>query len=179
MSVLLFLSFSVLSQRGSDLVRPKATIGFELDVLPYVTGGYYGSIWLGRGHFRYRAIVTRITTPEFLVEDGFTNNEIQAYTAIADYFFNSEFRKWWVGAGFEYWKGKIQTDAKRSTVKYDNTIFTVGTGYVWKFYKNFYLNPWAALHTRIAGDSKVMVDDEEYSPSVITPEVSIKIGWHF
>ncbi|MBA4056575.1 MAG: hypothetical protein C0490_17805, partial [Marivirga sp.] len=111
--------------------------------------------------------------------DGFTNNKIQAYTGIVDYFFKPKFERWWVGGGLEYWKGSIQTGAKLSSAKYSNTIITVGTGYVWKFYKNFYLNPWAAIHVRVAGDDSIMVDGEEFKPSALTPEVSLKIGWHF
>ena len=49
-----------------------------------------------------------------MLEDGFTENKIHAYTLITDYFFQPGFQKWWVGAGFEYWKGQIQTDAKLS-----------------------------------------------------------------
>lgn len=157
----------------------KINIGLETDALPYITGGYYGSLWIGHKHFRYRAIITEITTPEFFVEDGFTNNKINSYTAIVDYFFKPGFKKWWVGAGVEYWKGSIQTDAQISTAKYSNTIVTAGTGYVWKFYKNFYLNPWAALHVRVVGGDKVKVDSKEFNPPVITPEVSLKTGWHF
>ncbi len=67
-----------------------------------------------------------------MLEDGFTENKIHAYTLITDYFFQPGFQKWWVGAGFEYWKGQIQTDAKLSVSKYENVIFTTGGGYVWK-----------------------------------------------
>lgn len=154
-------------------------VGFELDALPFITGGYYGSVWVGHKHIRYRAIITEITTPAFFVEEGFTNNTINAYTAIVDYFFKPDFKKWWVGAGIEYWQGSIQSDVKISTSEYENIIATAGTGYVWKFYKNFYLNPWTALHLRVAGDKKVMVDSQEFNPPVVTPEVSLKIGWHF
>ncbi|MFN8336361.1 MAG: hypothetical protein U0U09_14630 [Cyclobacteriaceae bacterium] len=174
--VSLFLLLMVISAQSQQ--NRKINIGIEIDALPYITGGYYGSLWIGHEHLRYRAIITEITTPEFFVEDGFTNNKINAYTAIVDYFFKPDFRKWWVGVGLEYWKGSIQTDARTSTSKYENVITTAGTGYVWKFYKKFYLNPWAALHVRVAGDNKVMVDSQEFNPPVITPEVSLKIGWH-
>lgn len=159
--------------------EPKVTVGVELDALPYLTGGYYGSVWVGHDHFRYRAIVTQITTPSFMVDDGFTNNKIQSYTAIADYFFAPGFRKWWVGSGFEYWKGEIQSDSKQGTGKYENVIFTAGSGYVWKFYRNFYLNPWVAVHIRVAGDSHADVDGLRFHPSAVTPEASLKLGWHF
>jgi hypothetical protein len=157
----------------------KVSVGFELDALPYITGGYYGSVWAGHSHLRCRAIVTQITTPSFMLEDGFTNNKIQSYTAIMDYFFSRGFEKWWVGSGLEYWQGQIQSDRKLSTGKYDNLIFTAGGGYVWKFYRNFYLNPWVAIHAKIAGDSDVYVDDMRFRPANLTPEASLKLGWHF
>lgn len=155
-----------------------STAGIEIDALPYLTGGYYGSIWYGHQHMRYRAIITAVTTPSFMVKDGFTENKINAYTLITDYFFKPGFEKWWIGAGLEYWKGQIQTEARQSTSKYDNVIVTAGGGYVWKFYHHFYLNPWGGIHVRAGGESSVRVDDKTFNPPVITPEVSVKIGWH-
>lgn len=175
---LTLLTCSLYSQEKAAS-RRSVTIGIEADALPYITGGYYGSVWLGQKHVRYRAIVTKLTTPGFLVEDGFTNNRIQSYTGIVDYFFKPDFKKWWIGAGLEYWKGSIQTDAKISRATYNQTILTLGTGYVWKVYRNFYLNPWAAVHARISGDRHVTVDNQEFEPSKVTPEVSVKVGWHF
>jgi hypothetical protein len=182
MKRLFLILFALMASAGhAQETQPKTriAIGFELDALPYLTGGYYASVWAGKEHFRYRAIVTQITTPSFMVENGFTNNKIQSYTAIADYFFAPKFEKWWVGSGLEYWQGKIQTDRKLGTGKYDNLIFTAGGGYVWKFYHNFYLNPWVALHLRMAGDRYVQVDGQRFGISALTPEASLKIGWHF
>ena len=60
-----------------------------------------------------------------------------------------------------------------------DTIFTIGGGYVWKFHKNFYLNPWVAGHLSIAGDKAVVVDESTYEPPLFLPEISLKLGWHF
>ncbi len=175
----------ILSLAISCLVHVKAqetttsTVGVELDALPYITGGYYGSVWYGNNHMRYRAVITQVTMPEFVLEDGFTNNEIKVYAAIVDYFFKPDFEGWWIGPGLEYWDAKIQTDAELETAEYNNTIFTFGGGYVWKFYKNFYLNPWAAAHLRIAGDKNVVVDGSTFETKLIIPEISVKLGWHF
>jgi hypothetical protein len=170
---------STFANGQQDTSATTHAIGFEVDVLPYITGGYYGSVWFGHNHMRYRAVIAKVTTPDFIIGDGFTNNKIQAYAFITDYFFKPNFEKWWIGVGLEYWKGEIQTDAQLSTAKYDNTIFTIGGGYVWKISGNLYINPWAAGHIRIAGDSKVMVDNMEFEPNVFTPEVSLKFGWYF
>ena len=175
-----FVLFFICTQiKAQTQPTHNSTVGFEVDLLPYLSGGYYGSVWVGHNHMRFRAVITQITSPDFIVESGFTNNRIQAYTAIVDYFFRPNYEKWWIGSGFEYWKQSIQTDAQTSTAYFDNTIFTLGGGYVWKIYKNFYLNPWAGIHIRIGGPGNVPIDGEEYKVPELTPEISVKIGWHF
>ncbi|TMU56500.1 hypothetical protein [Flagellimonas algicola] len=169
---------AALGQDTENLVK-KTTVGFELDAVPYLFEGYYGSVWVGHNHLRYRAVITKIETPSFILEDGFTNNEMKVYAAIVDYFFKPGFEGWWIGPGLEYWDATIQTDAKLETAEYNNTIFTLGGGYVWKFHKNFYLNPWAAVHLRIAGDKEVRVDQSIYETPLLIPEISLKLGWHF
>jgi hypothetical protein len=173
-------TMSACGLQAQDGVAAKHnSIGFELDALPYITGGYYGSVWVGHNQLRYRAVIAKVTAPDFLLPDEFTNNKIQAYAAIADYFFRPDFNKWWIGTGFEYWRGTIQTDARLRTGKYYQTIFTLGGGYVWKFHGNFYLNPWAAFHARIVGDTSVSVEGKEFNPPAVAPEISLKIGWYF
>ncbi len=157
----------------------ETTVGFELDAVPYIFKGYYGSFWIGHKHFRYRAVITKIETPDFILEDGFTNNNMKVYAAIVDYFFKPDFNGWWIGPGIEYWDAEIQTNAELEISEYENFIFTLGGGYVWKFYKNFYLNPWVAGHLRIAGDKDVGVDQSTYKTPFFTPEISLKLGWHF
>ena len=162
---------------AQSVKKSKLNAGLEVDVLPYLTGGYYGSIWLSHNHLRYRAVLTQVTTPEFMLDEGFTNNDIKVYAVIADYFFKPEVDKFWVGMGVEYWKASIQTDLKGDQGRYNNTMFTLGGGYVWNLGKHLYLNPWVAIHLRIAGDSEVAVDEKIFKPAAVVPEGSLKIGW--
>lgn len=171
-AILIVITVSAQEKKGS-------TLGFEIDALPFILGGYYGSMWIGSNHVRCRAVITQVTTPQFLLDDGFTNNKIRVYAGIVDYFFKPGFEKWWVGSGLEYWRGSIQTNAKLSTEKYDQAIFTLGGGYAWRFHKRFYLNPWVAIHARLAGENKVLVDGKDLSPAAFIPEASIKVGWFF
>ncbi len=183
MRILIFLFFFLFlitaKAQDADQQTKNTTVGFELDAVPYIFNGYYGSVWVGHDHFRYRAVITKIDTPDFILEDGFTNNEMRVYAAIVDYFFKPDFEGWWIGPGLEYWDASIQTDAELETAEYDNLIFTIGGGYVWKFHKNFYLNPWVAVHLRISGDKEVNVDQSVYETPLLIPEVSLKLGWHF
>ncbi|MDP4204468.1 MAG: hypothetical protein Q8859_00530 [Bacteroidota bacterium] len=154
-------------------------IGTELDILPYATGGYYGSVWIGKGHFRVRPVVSFVNVPSFVIKEGYKENKLMAYAFLADYFFKNDFKGFWIGTGFEYWDASIIKKEDLLKRNYDNTVFTIGGGYVLNFYKNFYLNPWAAGHLIIGGNRTVNFPSGDFKPSGFTPEASLKIGWHF
>ena len=154
------------------------TVGAELDVLPYLSGGYYGSFWVGSGHVRARGIITRATLPDFLTEDGFEDNQIDVYALLVDYFLRPDFEGAWIGVGVEYWDGNVALAGRSVEAGYENVVATVGVGYVWKVWRNLYLNPWAAVHVRVAGDAEVPLADEQFNPKVFLPEASLKLGWH-
>ncbi|KUO63567.1 hypothetical protein APF79_11650 [bacterium BRH_c32] len=181
--ILLFLFLLTATLFGqqikTDSLITKQTIGTELDLLPFVRGGYYASAWYGIDQFRFRAIITKTTVPQFAVADGYKDNKLNVYAFIADYFFKKNFEGFWIGTGLEYWDSQIKYKAENKTAFYNNTVFTFGGGYVWKFYDNFYLNPWIAIHYLIAGSKEVYVGTSTFKPNVFTPEASIKIGWHF
>ncbi len=160
-------------------MAPRTTAGFELDLLPYVSGGYYASGWIGHDRIRVRPVVAKTTLPSFAVQDGFTNADLEAYAAIVDYFPRGGLRGFWVGAGVEYWKNSIENEGNGGTAKWNNTVATVGAGYVWRVAGSFYLNPWAAGHLLVGGPTSVDAGGALYSPRRFTPEVSIKLGWRF
>jgi hypothetical protein len=178
--VLVLLSSTLWGQQiDIDSLISRQTLGTELDMLPYISSGYYLSAWYGTDQFRFRAILTKTTVPKFVLADGYTDNKLNVYAFIADYFFKKNFEGFWIGTGLEYWDSQITYEAENKTASYNNTVFTLGGGYVWKFYDNFYLNPWVAFHYIFAGDKEVEVGSSTYKPNVFTPEASIKIGWHF
>ncbi len=176
--VLLFSCSICLSQKRETSYL--TAIGFELDVLPYIMGGYYGSVWYGYGPVRGRFIVANSNVPSFFIPAGFKNNNLQVYALIGDYFIqSSSFEKLWVGFGVEYWDGTIVSESTEVSADYKNYVITIGLGYVWKFWDNFYLNPWFGMHLIAAGDTSVPVGNEEFKPPVIIPEISLKLGWYF
>ena len=164
---------------NSTTTASPTTAGFELDVLPYVSGGYYVSGWIGHDRFRVRPVVTKTTLPDFAVQDGFKNADLDVYAVIVDYFPRAGFCGLWVGAGVEFWKNAIENGSNGGTAEWDNTVATIGAGYVWRFAGNFYLNPWAAAHVVVGGPTSVNAGGATYSPRRFTPEVSVKLGWHF
>ena len=170
-------TFSLTAQVNDAPVR--ATAGIELDFLPYATGGYFGAVWAGKGHWRGRVIVARATKPDFLLPDGFSENTIRAYAVLADYFPKQNFSGWWLAAGLVYWDAGIRYDPEQRAGAYKSYLVSGGLGYNWKFYRNFYLSPWAGLHIRVAGDKAVDFQTKSFKPPLLNPEGSLKIGWHF
>lgn len=179
----LLLVCIVPNTNGQDIAASaeieKPVVGFELDALPYITGGYYGSVWSGLNQFRLRGVIAEVNVPSFATEKDFKRKKIKAYALIIDYFFSKNFEGYWLGTGFEYWDSSIKNDTETAAAAYKNTVFTIGGGYVWNFYKNFYLNPWVAGHSIISGDKEIIVGSSTYRPQEFTAEVSIKAGWHF
>lgn len=157
----------------------ETTVGVELDALPYLSGGWYGSAWVGRGRVRIRPVVASTELPSFLVEEGFSDAKVEACALIVDWFFRDGFRGFWVGAGAEHWKNGVTNAANGVRAEWNNTVATVGGGYVWKISGNLYVNPWVAGHLVVGGPTSVTAGGATYHPKRFSPEASVKLGWHF
>lgn len=165
-------------QRPGSAMQP-VRIGTEFDVLPYATGGAYGSLVLGRGAWRIRGVLSRVNVPEAFVADGFSDQRTDAIALLADRFIGAgsgEARGFWAGGGVEYWQNGVRRDGSESYAAYNNTMLTAGGGYVWHLTRHVYLNPWAAAHASVAGDREVDVSGATFAPRRFTAEASLKLG---
>lgn len=154
----------------------------ELDAVPYLTGGYYGSLWLGKDAWRLRGVIAKTNLPHAFTPDGFEDYAITAGALIVDYFpcaQAGEYRGPWIGSGFEYWRSTVENEHTGDRRSFDNTIFTLGGGYVWRLTQHLYVNPWVAGHVIIAGDTTKPIGDDEFKAERFTPEASVKLGWIF
>ncbi len=173
--LLFFLSLSCYPQ-----TRIPFTVGVEQDVLPYLTQGYYAAVWAGQGHWRLRALTAKVTKPDFLTPTGFTNNQVNAYAILIDYFLRDDASGWWLGAGYVYWQSSIALAAVPGVERgYNNQLLNGSIGYQWKFYKQWYLSPWAGMSMRTGGPKYVSIDQNTFKTSLLNPELSLKIGWYF
>ena len=166
----------------AERTPPYFTVGAELDVFPFATGGYYGSVWAGYDGWRVRPVIARAYTPSFVVDPAFDDARVDALALIVDWFplaGGDDFRGLWVGAGGEYWKNRIRREGYDEEASWSNGVATLGGGYVLKFWHNFYFNGWAAAHVVVAGDREIPVAAAIYEQPIFTPEASLKIGWHF
>jgi hypothetical protein len=171
--------FSFYTSHAQDTASHKWNFGLEQDLLPYATGGYFFGAWAGKNHVRIRGLTARVHKPDFAVTDGFTNNDVTAYAITTDYFLKQNWKGWWISAGLVYWKSSIQSEAKTSTAYFSNWLINGSMGYHFTLYKHLYISPWAGLNLRVAGDDEVPVDGKIYTPPLLNPEASLKLGIYF
>ena len=169
----------------TDTLKIKQTVGVAIDLLPPVmsaaTGnfGYSAQLWYGYKKFRVRGVIAGFTMPDKLMgNDDFTNLETTATALIFDYFLKNNFKGWWFGTGIELWNNTITSNIDNQDYDFKDYVATAGSGYIFKVYKNFYVEPWGALHY-VLNDEKVTVGETEYKTKKFQGEVSLKIGWHF
>ncbi|MBS1556537.1 MAG: hypothetical protein JSU09_16570 [Bacteroidetes bacterium] len=159
--------------------KKKTMFGLEADVVPYFLGGYHGSAVVGYNQWRFRGVFVGLTTPNSLLDDGFKDNKIKVGAIIVDYFFQPNWKKLFISTGVEYLGGNLSHENVGTTSDYNSILWTAGAGYVWKFYKNFYLAPHVAFTLRVSGDSKVSVGSFTQSLPSFQPEGGLRVGWHF
>lgn len=161
----------------------KVALGLELDLLPTVLSaidgqfGVGGNVWVGYDRLRLRAVGTRVEFPPgFLTPEGFENRQLTVAAGIVDFFFLPGFEGPWIGAGLEYWWNTIGSTSGGGTASWNSWVGTLGAGYVWKVWRNFYLNPWAAVHLLFTRP-EVTLYGATWTPAPLTAEVSLKVGW--
>lgn len=164
------------------LVSPacaQCQVGVEADVLPYATGGWYASGWFGRSHIRIRVVASQVELPEFTIRGDFHDGESRAYAGLVDYFPMGALRGPWLGTGVEHWRNRIGHPAESVTGEYRNVMATLGGGWVFNLGRHIYVNPWAAGHVRVGGDTFAQVGTRVYQPPKALAEASVKFGVRF
>lgn len=169
----------------TDSLKIKKTVGVAIDLLPPILSaikgdfGYSAQLWYGYKKFRIRGVIAGFTTPDKLIgNDNFTNLKTTATALIFDYFLKNNFKGWWFGTGLEKWNNTITSKLNNHNYDFKNYVSTAGSGYIFKVYKNFYVEPWGAIHY-VMNNKKISIENTEYQTKKIQGELSFKIGWHF
>ena len=79
----------------------------------------------------------------------------------------------------EFWKHEVKNKSDGVVGNFNSTVATLGAGYVWSITRHFYLNPWAAVHVIVGGDTETVIGNDVYKTNRVTPEASLKLGWYF
>jgi hypothetical protein len=170
--------------KAEDLVPggSRVAIGGEIDLLPVVLSAADGqlgggvNVWIGRDRVRLRAVGTYIAFPPgALTPSGFEDRQLTVAAGIVDVFFRPGFSGPWLGAGLEHWWNRIASPAGPGTASWSSGVVTLGAGYVWKFWRGVYLNPWGAGHLLLSRP-EVTLYGVTWKPQALAGEVSLKIG---
>jgi hypothetical protein len=179
------VTYKSLLKSEKETQKTNQTVGIAIDLLPPIlsatTGnfGYSAQLWYGYNKLRVRGVVAGFQMPDKMMgNDDFKNKKTTATALILDCFRNSNFKGWWLGAGFEMWNNTITSKTDNKNYHFNDYVATAGTGYILMVYKNFYIEPWAAIHY-VLNNEKVSAGIAEYHTKKFQGEVSLKVGWHF
>ena len=168
----------------TDSLIIKQTIGIAVDLLPPImsasTGnfGYSAQLWYGYKKYRVRGVVAGFQMPDKLMgNNDFKDLKTFAAAVIFDYFPKNNFKGLWFGAGVEMWNNTITSKSDNQSYSFKDYVATAGIGYIFKIYKNLYVEPWGAVHY-VLSNERINTGAVEYKTKKFQGEVSFKIGWH-
>ncbi len=176
--ILLFVGTFNLHAQELPNAYHKIFVGLEQDITPYFLKGYNISLWAGMKYTRLRFSHTEVNTPKFWRRKEISHERIAATQLAFDFFFKKDFKGFWAGPGIGHWQTKLETEdgEKRN---FPGLVFSLGGGYNWNFFKGFYISPYIAGHLRISGTQNIELGKVRYTPSLMFPEISLKLGWKF
>jgi hypothetical protein len=151
----------------------------EVDLLPMATGGWYTSIAAGRDVWRLRVVAAVVNVPDRFAPAGWEKAQTRAQALLVDRFFRQGFKGPWVGAGVERWDEDLKWTQGPERVRLKSLQATFGMGWVVPIQRGFYVNPWLAIHQRMAGDRASAIGQAECRPKSLQAEASVKIGYLF
>lgn len=176
----------IISGSGEDISEKKEStgtvseaFGLEVDVTPFILKGYMGTAWIGVEKFRLRVSYAESVLPQFIVDDDVSQESLTVFAVNTEIFYNQSFDGFWFGPGLGIWNSKYRFNGVEEDSTNRSFVFTFGAGYNKYLWKNLYVAPWAALHTRFTGMDPRFRGRQEYSPMRFTPEISVKLGWRF
>ena len=188
---LLFISMIItaailpISAQGINTeTRDIKAAGYAVDLFPTILSsidkepGYSFQAWAGFDQIKIRIVAAHLYQPDRLIDDAFTNYEMNVTAFIIDYFFREDLTGFWIGTGAELWNCSIENKSSGTTAEWNDNILTAGAGYVWKITDSVYLDPFAAVHYRM-NDGKVTTGGDEFKRQRISASASIKIGYMF
>lgn len=161
---------------AQDRVAPVSWSA-EIDVLPFATGGWYGSLATGKGPWRIRGAMAEVHVPDRFAPTGWEGPRIRATAVLVDRFFREDATGPWMGTGLERWEERYRLQGQTVSARLQSLHATLGGGWVFDLGGGLTLNPWLALHQRIAGDRQASPGGRTCRPNPLQAEASIKLGY--
>ena len=166
---------------NQNMYKPKRAfdIGIETFGLPYFSGGYGGTLWFGKNHFRIRGGIANLKTPSVYLRDGFENDSWKMTVFSIEYFLKKNYNGLWFGSGIGSWNGTVGHENEIELGSYEYVSWGVNMGYSYKLVNNFYINAWGGLNMHIIGDTETQVGSRTIYFDEGAPLISLDIGWYY
>ncbi len=164
---------------AAQTAQPTFTWSTETDVLPWATGGWYTSLAAGRNQWRWRLVAAEVHQPKAFCPRNWKDGRTQAVALLADRFMRPRFSGPWVGGGIERWDETYASETGNVQARLTSLQATLGAGWVLELGRGFTVNPWCAVHQRIAGDRNSGQGLAACRPQPLQAEASLKIGYTF
>ena len=157
-------------------------LGVNLDPFPTIISAFSREFgleiqpWFGIDHYKIRFDIAHMRVPDTIAGTKyFYKNSCNSFSVMAEYIFGNNFDGFHIGAGIGVWHNTIRH-------KYFNVhgniilpFLKIEGGYIWKFYKNLYLEPCAALDIMLMHKT-ISIYGFTYKPLPAAGEISVKFG---
>ena len=149
---------------------------FELNVLPYITVGYFGCLWVGKSKWRSRVLTAFVKKPDWSTTKGFRCHVITAYALPLDRFLKDNREGLWTGGGPVLRNSQIKAEVSDVKYKFSHLLINGSLGYNFSLSKHFYISPWTALSLKIAGDKDIVVNTRNYNLPMFNSILSLRLS---
>ncbi|OHD64987.1 MAG: hypothetical protein A2176_04335 [Spirochaetes bacterium RBG_13_51_14] len=163
----------------------RMALGVAIDPFPTVISavdrrfGLSVQPWFGIDNFKVRIDITHLRMPDALAGTRyFYKNDIDMGAVILEFFFSKNFEGFRIGSGFGIWDNSISHKYFTKKGGSISAFFTIGGGYVWKFYKTLYIEPCLALDILLSKET-ISIYGFKYRPLPLSGEISLKFGLYF
>jgi len=165
--------------RAAESPKKATSWATEVDLLPVATGGWYASLAGGRDVWRLRVVAAAVKVPDAFAPAGWEKAKTRAQALLVDRFFRPGFTGPWVGVGVERWDEDLKWSQGPERVRLKSLQATFGMGWTLPLGRGFHVNPWLAVHQRLAGDREAALPQVECRPKSLQAEASVKMGYRF
>ena len=178
-----FLFLSAIYFLPAVPVKALEASGYAVDLLPTALSlienkaGYSIQAWAGIERVKVRVIGAHLYLPDERIEGPFTENEMNVSAFLIDYFFQDDFEGLWIGTGIENWNCTVRHADTGEYLTWNDSIMTLGTGYVFKLANGFYIDPFAAMHYRMNDNEVTAQNGDAFKRKRLTYSASLKLGY--
>lgn len=162
----------------------RMALGVNIDPFPTVLSavdrefGLSIQPWFGVDNLKIRLDIAHFRIPNDCVATRyFKRNNVNAFSLTFEYAFGAHFDGFIVGAGIGMWQDSVSHRYFNESATVVRPFVSIEGGYIWKFYKNLYIEPCLALDVMLTRRTLSVVWCR-YTPLPVAGEITLKFGMY-